>query len=420
MHQLPLSQQTKTWWKSFTGRDPVASPFSPDLPTPEDLSDAVSGPSSTHGRLPQASSVMPDPISSLDESSLDDGRTVLSVQPGRLPWLESTAERKPSPPSDLPVSMLTPVAVAGSFPGLIHDARNLVTTLELYCDLLDSPEVLQPASRHYAAELRLIALGSRHILDKLGADPSLSSASPSALDLFSNDGSAISPVTPASPRLTLPTVAPKAIPASGTTFQRISDTVDAFSRNARWSPFVSPEPIKNIADVVLSSHDLLCALAGPSITVGLSLYEAKRPVSMAADDLTRVLVNLVKNAAEAMPGGGHIQIALEEFSDHISLSVSDTGPGIAESALEMVFTAGYTTNVTAKRSDGSGWQGPQRGLGLAIVRSLVTAAGGTITAANRHDGPIALLTPDGDCAAHNSATLPVSGAVIRLRFPIGS
>ena len=48
-----------------------------------------------------------------------------------------------------------------------HDARNMVTALGLYCDLLEEPGVLNPAFHHYASELRLVATASRRLVEKL-------------------------------------------------------------------------------------------------------------------------------------------------------------------------------------------------------------------------------------------------------------
>src|SRR5579864_8528567 len=50
---------------------------------------------------------------------------------------------------------------------LAHDARNMVTALSLYCDLLDEPGVLSAPHHHYASELRLVAEGSRRLVEKL-------------------------------------------------------------------------------------------------------------------------------------------------------------------------------------------------------------------------------------------------------------
>lgn len=50
---------------------------------------------------------------------------------------------------------------------LAHDARNMVTALGLYCDLLDEPGVLAPAHRHYSSEVRLLAEASRCLVEKL-------------------------------------------------------------------------------------------------------------------------------------------------------------------------------------------------------------------------------------------------------------
>jgi hypothetical protein len=50
-----------------------------------------------------------------------------------------------------------------------HDARNMVTALALYCDLLEEPGVLERGYAHYAQELRLVAAASRRLVEKLVA-----------------------------------------------------------------------------------------------------------------------------------------------------------------------------------------------------------------------------------------------------------
>ena len=50
---------------------------------------------------------------------------------------------------------------------LAHDARNMVTALSLYCDLLEEPGVLSARHRHYGNELRLVADASRRLVEKL-------------------------------------------------------------------------------------------------------------------------------------------------------------------------------------------------------------------------------------------------------------
>ena len=52
---------------------------------------------------------------------------------------------------------------------LTHDARNMVTALGLYCDLLEEPGVLATAYAHYGSELRLVAAASRRLVEKLAA-----------------------------------------------------------------------------------------------------------------------------------------------------------------------------------------------------------------------------------------------------------
>jgi len=373
--------------------------------------------------------------------------------PGRVRWMETVSDSGAVGASEFrsypqqgivrPVAKSFDVQAALTLSGLIHDARNLVTTLDLYCDLLDVPGVLTSTCQHYAEDLRLIAEASRRILDKLAA-----TEPPRAARLFSVSAQAEVTGTskqasnfPAVPSISGESAADRArvvhlrieprretdssfaLPgvvqgdaASGGAFQRASDTVESFASGARWRPFSSPRPITSLAEEVMANHNLLSALAGPGVTVGLSIYEGKRPVPISSDDLTRILVNLTKNAVEAMPQGGHVQIALEEFADRLTLSVSDTGCGLAESSREEIFTAGYSTHVEVHDSvSGPGdWVPPHRGLGLAIVRSIVTAVGGSVTAANRCDVDAEHPCPPGE------GNSQISGAVFSLDFPIQS
>jgi two-component system sensor histidine kinase ChvG len=118
-------------------------------------------------------------------------------------------------------------------------------------------------------------------------------------------------------------------------------------------------------------------------------------VRVTGEDLTRVLVNLVKNAAEAMPSGGRIHIGLREqpaaqgAADCLLLTVEDNGPGIPLEALETIFTSGYTSHAireeTGNESPGK-FALSHRGLGLTISRSIVEGAGGRMTAVNREHG----------------------------------
>jgi signal transduction histidine kinase len=142
--------------------------------------------------------------------------------------------------------------------------------------------------------------------------------------------------------------------------------------------------IGNFAAELMATRNLLAALAGPSVIVTVDTEGGALPVRMNGEDLTRVLVNLIKNSAEAMEKGGRIRIALSELAGadgaarRLRLTIEDSGSGIPTEALENVFDSGYTTRGEAGRT--GGWAARHRGLGLTITRSLVEAAGGTIAA----------------------------------------
>ena len=267
------------------------------------------------------------------------------------------------------VQTLTALGGTGeSLSEVAHDARNMVTALSLYCDLLEEPGVLALPFLHYGQELRLVAAASRRLVEKLVAlDSRRAEASLPAGAGGAGHGVATPPVNFTGAGGFAREPREKRRPAS------------------RWE-WMPGAPIRNLAAELLANRNLLAALAGPAIALTVETAGGAQPVLLTAEDLTRILVNLVRNAGEAMPSGGRIHIRLSErppaggTAASVALAVEDNGPGIPPDALQAVFTPGYTT-----RREGKNNKGPflHRGLGLAITRSIVEGAGGRISAANR-------------------------------------
>ncbi len=257
-----------------------------------------------------------------------------------------------------------------------HEARNMVTALGLYCDLLEEPGVLAAPYAHYGHELRLVSAASRRLVEKLVALDAHAGSSP-ATEPYAWRNTGRWPLITAAARNSMqsgvPGMDPKREPQA----------------NHRWD-LLPAVPVANLAAELLASRNLLSALVGPAIALTMEADGGARPVRLTGEDLTRILVNLVKNASEAMPEGGRIAISLRErpaaagTAACLALAVEDNGPGIPESALEKVFTSGYTTRANSE-SEGA-WALAHRGLGLAITRSIVETAGGRIVAVSRNEG----------------------------------
>ncbi len=246
-----------------------------------------------------------------------------------------------------------------------HDTRNMVAALGLYCDLLEEPGVLTTGFHHYAGELRLVATASRRLVEKmLALDTRLDARMAPDAGHFSVTG------------------------AGG------------LERARHWDLMPS-QPIDNLAAELVANRNLLSALAGPSIALTVDVEGSALPVRLTGEELTRILVNLVKNAAEAMPASGSIAISLHEFHAEakqtplLVLTVKDSGPGLPVEALDKIFDPGFTTRPSfvsghgasvsgalASSSPGN-WPASHRGLGLSITRSIIEAAGGSIHASNR-------------------------------------
>ena len=134
---------------------------------------------------------------------------------------------------------------------------------------------------------------------------------------------------------------------------------------------IRPAPLQlklaSLNDIAERTLDLLLPeIENRGITVKMKLARQLTETPVDATQMQQVLVNLVKNAAQAMTTGGTLTLQTGENSDGVWISVADTGGGIPEEQINRIFEPFYTTK---KRGSG---------LGLMIVQRIVRAHGGKI------------------------------------------
>lgn len=133
-------------------------------------------------------------------------------------------------------------------------------------------------------------------------------------------------------------------------------------------PSLSQEVV-DVNAVIHSLEPLLAhTLQGKQIALSVTLEPALPRVRMASDRLKQVLLNLIRNAEEAMPGGGRLTIQTARQCNEVQVSMTDTGGGIPAEHLGQVFEPFFTT----KRHAGG------KGLGLAVSYGLIKSANGRI------------------------------------------
>lgn len=98
------------------------------------------------------------------------------------------------------------------------------------------------------------------------------------------------------------------------------------------------------------------------------------------DRIQQVIGNLVDNASRVSPAGGAITVTVGRDGRWAQVDIADSGPGIPEEDLGHVFERFYRSQPSRARSSGG------VGLGLSIVKAIVTAHGGEVQAANSAEG----------------------------------
>jgi signal transduction histidine kinase len=107
-------------------------------------------------------------------------------------------------------------------------------------------------------------------------------------------------------------------------------------------------------------------LADALVVVRLQLDPGLPPVAADSDRIFEMVLNIVRNAIEAMPGGGTLTIATLPAGNSVEIRFGDTGQGVPDSIRERIFTPFFTTKPAGS------------GLGLSVASQVVLEHGGSI------------------------------------------
>jgi signal transduction histidine kinase len=145
--------------------------------------------------------------------------------------------------------------------------------------------------------------------------------------------------------------------------RRLNTTLSEFLLFAR-----PREPARQMGDIakVVEHVSALLQEERNGVQVEVRVDPTIPPFAFDADQLTQVLWNIARNGVEAMHGRGRLMLDVGRHNGEVSITVSDTGPGIPPEERWHIFQP-----FVSKKPGGTG-------LGLAIAQRIITAHGGRI------------------------------------------
>jgi signal transduction histidine kinase/ActR/RegA family two-component response regulator len=154
----------------------------------------------------------------------------------------------------------------------------------------------------------------------------------------------------------------------------VTDDLLDVSRILTGKMLVASDPL-DLSEVLSSALDTVRpAASAKNIDLALHIDNSARLVVGDRDRLQQILWNLLSNAIKFTPGGGRVELRLERRDASAEIVVRDNGQGIAAEFLPHVFERFRQADTGTTRRHGG------LGLGLAVVRYLVEAHGGTVHA----------------------------------------
>ena len=151
----------------------------------------------------------------------------------------------------------------------------------------------------------------------------------------------------------------------------LEQVVNAFLQFSRSNLVTaSPTDVASAVNKFLSSFEADAEAAG--IELSPHLAADLPPVMLDPALFRQVLSNLCRNARQAMPNGGTIEVAARRVGRDVLIEVIDTGCGMTSDQMDKMFIAFYTTKTNTAESEAG------TGLGLPTVRKIVEAHNGRI------------------------------------------
>jgi signal transduction histidine kinase len=173
--------------------------------------------------------------------------------------------------------------------------------------------------------------------------------------------------------------------AVGAEAERLSQLTNEYLTFARLPRLAgTPQPLGAILD------EVACFSRGDAARVNVDVSVEAEPDACAVVDpklVRQLLLNLIRNAIDAMPAGGRIDLRARRTGDRITVDVSDTGPGVPPAYRESIFDPFFST-----KPHGTG-------LGLAVARRVARDHGGDLTLLGSEPGArFRLELPAGACS----------------------
>jgi PAS domain S-box-containing protein len=148
---------------------------------------------------------------------------------------------------------------------------------------------------------------------------------------------------------------------------RASLVVESLLRFARPGPITETTTV-NVLDILKNALMFASGEAAAGTTVEWKLPTDALYAVGVQNLLELVIINLILNAFQVMPDGGHLTISARHEEAEIVIEIADTGPGIPEAHLSKIFDPFFTTRSDSRRS----------GLGLSVSHSIVRQHGGSV------------------------------------------
>jgi two-component system, OmpR family, sensor histidine kinase BaeS len=167
---------------------------------------------------------------------------------------------------------------------------------------------------------------------------------------------------------------------------RLAEDIAAVSRAEEGRLDLHPERVAAAELMRVATAAAADRYAARRVTLVAGPLAAEAVVRADLDRFGQVLGNLLDNALRHTPPGGTVTTSVRATATEVLFTVADTGEGIPAEHLPHVFERFYRVDTARDRSHGGS------GIGLAIVRALVQAHGGTVSASSRGAGQGATFT----------------------------